>query len=300
MLNRRNFLATSAALPLLTPVTPAASAEATGRTITRVRQTEPFPVNAYIVEGPEGIVLVDGLLTVPAAQALADAIAGTGKPLRAALLTHPHPDHYAGLATAIAGHDVPVIAVAGVAEIARRDDDAKNELIGGMFGPLWPVERIFPNQTATEGESLDFGPGLRFSVLDIGPAESHHDSVFLLEGACPAAFAGDLAYGLMHAYMADAHNEDWTRALDRLATDLPEDMPLLVGHGAPVTTGFLRWQAYYLEQFDVALRAADWSNLTAASDGVMASLQSLLPNEELAFLAQISIEPNARARGLLR
>ena len=44
----------------------------------------------------------------------------------------------------------------------------------------------FPDTVVAEGETLDFGPGLRFGVLDIGPAESHHDSVFLLEDGKPA------------------------------------------------------------------------------------------------------------------
>lgn len=104
----------------------------------------------------------------------------------------------------------------------------------------------------------------------MGPAESHHDSLFLLESARPVAFAGDLAYGLTHAYMADGHNADWARALDRLAVDLPEDLPQLIGQGAPVTPSFLRWQRLYLDQFDVAI------------------------------FAQLSIEPNARALGLWR
>jgi glyoxylase-like metal-dependent hydrolase (beta-lactamase superfamily II) len=129
-----------------------------------VPQREPIPVNAYLVEGPEGVVIIDGLLTLPAAEALRDAIVSTGKPLRAALLTHPHPDHYAGLATAMAGSDAPIFAVTGVNDIVRRDDAEKDALIGGMFGPLWPATRTFPSQIVADGERLDFGPGLTFEV----------------------------------------------------------------------------------------------------------------------------------------
>lgn len=298
MTTRRHILTAAAALPALALP---AHAQTDGATrVARVPQVDPFPVNAYLVEGSEGVVLVDGLLTVPAAQALAAAIAATGKPLRAALLTHPHPDHYAGLAIALAGADVPIVATAGVNDVVRRDDAAKDALIGGMFGPLWPATRAFPGQIVADGDRLDFGPGLTFTVMDIGPAESHHDSLFLLDAQRPVAFAGDVAYGLMHAYMADAHNAEWTAALDRLASDLPEDLPLLIGHGAPVTPGFLRWQRHYLSRFDAALRAADWSAPDTATVAVMAELQALLPDESLAFLAQLSVEPNARALGLWR
>lgn len=265
----------------------------------RVTQATPFPVNAYIVEGPDGLVVVDGLLTVTASGLLRQQVNALGKPLRAVLLTHPHPDHYAGIAAVTAGLDVPVVAVAGVNDVVRRDDTLKDEVIGTMFGDEWPSERAFPTQTATEGDVLEFGPSLRFAAMDIGPAESFHDSVFLLEGARPVAFAGDLAYGLMHSYMADNHNPDWRRAMDRLRADLPEDLPLLIGHGAPVTTGFLTWQETYLDVFEAAIRTANWSNPEAATNEVMTRMQDYLPSEELAFFAQLSVTPNAQRLGVL-
>ncbi|WBU59245.1 MBL fold metallo-hydrolase [Paracoccus albus] len=271
-----------------------------GVTVRRFAQTTPFPVNAYIVEGPEGVVLIDGLLTVSASQELGKAIAATGKPLRAALLTHPHPDHYAGLANAVGNSGAPILSVAGVNDVVRRDDSAKDAQIGAMFGPEWPVTRVFPSDTVREGDSLDFGPGLRFSVMDIGPAESHHDSIFVLEGRQPRAFAGDLAYGLMHAYSADTHNQDWQKAIDRVVAELPEDMILMIGHGTPITTGFLGWQAIYLDKFEAAIRAADWSDPELATANVMESMKTFLPRDDLAFLAELSVRPNARILGLIQ
>jgi glyoxylase-like metal-dependent hydrolase (beta-lactamase superfamily II) len=42
------------------------------------------------------VVAVDGLLTVSAAKETRTALDRLGKPLLAALVTHSHPDHYAG------------------------------------------------------------------------------------------------------------------------------------------------------------------------------------------------------------
>ena len=67
-----------------------------------------------------------------------------------------------------------------------------------------------------------------------------------------------------------------------------------------MTPPFLRWQRLYLDRFDAALRAADWSDPTAASAEVMARLQDLVPGDDLAIFAQLSIEPNASALGLCR
>ncbi len=293
-LMRRATLAGLAASPLLAAL-PARAQGALAATVHRHKQTVPFPVNAWLVEGADGVVAIDATLTVEAATALRDRAAALAKPLRAILLTHPHPDHYAGLAILRDGRDLPIVSVEGVARVARADDAAKDALIGGMFGPAWPSERAFPDTVVTEGETLDFGPGLRFEVLDIGPAESHHDSAFLLEGG--PAFAGDLAYGLMHAYMADGHNDAWRRALDRLASEVAADRPLLIGHGNPVTTGFLDWQRAYLDRFEAAIRASAADTPEALVADVTAAMLSYLRSEELLFLMQLSVEPTARLLG---
>jgi glyoxylase-like metal-dependent hydrolase (beta-lactamase superfamily II) len=294
MLGAPAAVAASSALAL-----PAAAQETTSPRIHRVTQTTPFPVNAYIVEGTDGLVVIDSLLTVAAAAMLRERVDAIGKPLRAALLTHPHPDHYAGLETVTRGLEAPILSVPGVNEVVRRDDAAKDALIGGMFGPEWPATRTFPTDTVIEGAQLDFGPGLVFSVMDIGPAESFHDSVFLLDGPRPVAFAGDLAYGLMHPYMADNTNPDWRAALDRLRRELAEDLPLYIGHGAPVTTGFLDWQETYLDLFEAAIRNADWSDGDAATAAVMRRMKDYLPSDDLVFLAQLSVLPNAKRLGML-
>jgi hypothetical protein len=168
-----------------------------------------------------------------------------------------------------------------------------------MFGDEWPAKRVFPNERIGDGEALDFGPGLTFRVVDIGPAESFHDSIYFLEGSRPAAFVGDLVYSLMHPYMADGHNDDWRRVIARLSNELPEDLILHVGHGEPTTRILLAWQRVYLDRFDAALRAADWTDPAAATEDVLATMQDYLPTQDLVFLMQRSIEPNAKRLGLM-
>jgi glyoxylase-like metal-dependent hydrolase (beta-lactamase superfamily II) len=55
-------------------------------------------VNSFVVHGPEGVVVVDGMLTVSDAALVRGAVERAGRPLAGVLVTHPHPDHYAGLA----------------------------------------------------------------------------------------------------------------------------------------------------------------------------------------------------------
>jgi glyoxylase-like metal-dependent hydrolase (beta-lactamase superfamily II) len=53
-------------------------------------------VNSYLIHGPDGIIVVDGQLTISDALAVSSAVERSGRALAGVLITHPHPDHYAG------------------------------------------------------------------------------------------------------------------------------------------------------------------------------------------------------------
>ena len=118
-------------------------------------------VNAYLVETADGVVAIDGTLTVSDGRALRAQLESLEKPLQAVLVTHAHPDHYGGIVELVADDGVPVIATAGVDAVIRRDDAVKEEILRPMFGDEWPRERVFPTTTVSDGETLELG-GARF------------------------------------------------------------------------------------------------------------------------------------------
>ncbi len=211
--------------------------------------------NAYIVEGETGVVVVDAQLTRSGSRALREQIDGFGKRLLAIVLTHGHPDHYGGVAQLVAGLGAtPVVALAGVDAVIRRDDAVKGGLLQSL-GVDWAEPRTFPNVIAEGGVDLTFGD-ISLSSLDVGEAESDHDSVWVLRaGDAEHLFVGDLVMSGVHAYTADAHTGRWLAALARLELRLRTAVRIYPGHGEPGGVDLVRNQIGYLERF----RSEVWS-----------------------------------------
>src|SRR4029453_8140887 len=162
----------------------------------------------YLVETESGVVAVDGLLTVSEGRRMARAPEDLDKPLLAVLLPPPHPGHSSGLTELVAGDEVPIIAPQGVIDTIVRDDPEKEQILRPMFGDEWAVERTFPNTVVRDGEVLTFGSA-RFSVIDLGPSESPHDSPWILGAEERIVFLGDQIYDRKHCFLADGFHEQW-------------------------------------------------------------------------------------------
>ena len=255
-------------------------------------------VNAYLVETESGVIAVDGLLTLSAAKEMRSALDRLGRPLRAALLTHSHPDHYAGLGEIVAGFDVPIVAPQGVIDTIERDDAIKDEIIGPMFGDEWPTKRVFPNTPIRDGESLTFD-GLKFTVIDLGPSESPHDSPWVLGDHEEIVFLGDQIYDHRHCFLADGFYDEWLANIEKLCARFPENAVFHIGHGGPVGREMWDWQRGYIELFLDAVSNAEWSELERAKVAVVARMKGYEPSDELQFLMELSIEPVAAKLGLL-
>ncbi len=252
-----------------------------------------MPVNSFLVQGPDGVVVVDGMLTVSDAGMVREAVERSGLPLAGVLVTHPHPDHYAGTRHIVGPDTVPIVATREVDRIIRRDDATKEAIVGPLMGAEWPAERVFPDHVVDSGDRVELG-GLVFTAQELGPGESDMDSLWWLDQH--TVFAGDVAYDGMHAYLADGRWQDWLASLDRLETTLGDDVTLHVGHGGPVTREGLAVQRRYIEAFVAALDA----NAAAVAAGdhgpVLAAMRAILPTDELLFLLDLSIDPMVAAR----
>jgi glyoxylase-like metal-dependent hydrolase (beta-lactamase superfamily II) len=166
-----------------------------------------------------------------------------------------------------------------------------------MFGDEWPATRMFPTHPVADGGRVSVD-GATFRAVDVGPAESPHDSWWVLESdGPPRIFAGDLVYNHMHAYLADGFYDEWLQALQRAKRELPAETRLFIGHGDPPTgLDIVGWQIGYIDALLGALRTGEQDALVgdALAEAVARRMKSYLPSDDLEFLMRLSVEPVRR------
>ena len=189
-------------------------------------------VNAYLVETESGVVAIDSTLTESESQELRREVEALKKPLLAVLITHPHPDHVAGITNLVAGDRVDIVATRPVLELMQRLEEPKRKQWTPVYGSEWVQKWTYPNKIVDSGEELNFA-GVTFSVLDVGPGgDAEQNSVWFIEAPQRTAFLSDLVFNGTHSYVADGHLLAWLANLARLERECRGMAIAFPGHGS--------------------------------------------------------------------
>ena len=203
----------------------------------------PYAANAtHVIETVHELVVVDTQFLNPIAQAFRAYVDGLGKPVNRVFISHGHPDHYFGLASAVS--DCKAYSLADVNQIIAEWGPQMIKNQKPTFGDLIPDAVLVPqhNVAPSTSEVID---GLTYEYEVVEGAESEAQLLIKLP-ELGAVIAQDLVYSGVHIWLGMGWFEKWTAELQRLADTAGYDY-ILAGHGLPCTKDEIHNNIRYIQ-----------------------------------------------------
>ncbi|MDQ3836799.1 MAG: MBL fold metallo-hydrolase [Thermoproteota archaeon] len=253
--------------------------------------------NAYLVETDNGVVAIDSTLTVSESNSLKSKIEAIDKPLLAILLTHPHPDHVAGVTYLINSRNVSesiqIFATPAVDKIIRATEEPKRKQWSPVYKEQWISKWIYPNKIVNDNETVTFD-GISYRIIDLGPGgDSDANSIWILNAQPKVAFVGDLVFNAIHSYIADNHLSDWLINIEKARELLADADRIYPGHGDAGSLELFDAQRAYLQAYSDAIRKIA-NGRTALTEGekqqLTTAMEQFLHGNRLSFLIALSAD----------
>jgi glyoxylase-like metal-dependent hydrolase (beta-lactamase superfamily II) len=210
------------------------------------------PITSTLIFGEHDAVLVDAMMTVAEAEALADWVALHNRNLETIYITHAHFDHFYGLgilldrfpgaraiATPKALNGIQMFLSPPVQRLARQ-----------LFPGQVPTKLVAPEPYEHDTFTLE---GHELRIIQQGHTDSA-DTTSLYVPSIDLVVAGDVVYNQCRMYVGDTTPEsrkNWIAALDGLAALNPS--MVVAGHkkpGAPDSPSAIEETKRYLQDFD--------------------------------------------------
>ncbi|MDX1905482.1 MAG: MBL fold metallo-hydrolase [Bacteroidia bacterium] len=203
----------------------------------------PYAANAtHVIETAHELVVVDTQFLNPMAQAFRAYVDRLGKPVNRVFISHGHPDHYFGLASAFS--DCKAYSLAGVNQIIAEWGPQMIKNQKPAFGELIPDAVLVPQHSVVPGTSEVIG-GLTYEYEAVAGAESEAQLLIKLP-ELGTVIAQDLVYSGVHIWLGMGWFERWAAELQRLA-DMEGYDYILAGHGLPCTRDEIRHNIHYIQ-----------------------------------------------------
>jgi glyoxylase-like metal-dependent hydrolase (beta-lactamase superfamily II) len=211
------------------------------------------PTSATLIYGERDAVLVDAMLTVEQAHALADWVAASGKSLTTIYVTHGHGDHFFGIA-ALQNRfpDARAVATPDVVRVMRRE--ASPEYVANFWNRRLPgqiPEHLVIAETL-KGNVIDL-EGRDLVVVTVGHTDTDHTTCLHVPSV-GLVVAGDAAYNDVHPYLVESNSQtrrEWIAALDTIESLNPR--AVIAGHKKPEkddNPGIIEETRQYIRDFE--------------------------------------------------
>jgi glyoxylase-like metal-dependent hydrolase (beta-lactamase superfamily II) len=189
--------------------------------------------SATLIYGERDAVLVDTFLTVEQSNGLADAIAASGKTLKAIYVTHAHGDHFFGLKV-LQDRFPSAKALATAEVVATMKLQITPEKLNGRWRKLFPnqISDVISVADPLEGDEIDL-EGNKLVVARVGHTDTD-DTTCLHVPSIGLVVAGDAVYNGIHPFLVESNRQtrlEWIAALDRIEALKP--LAVVAGHKIP-------------------------------------------------------------------
>jgi len=188
-----------------------------------------YAANAtHIIETANELVIVDGQFITPLAQAFRGYVDSLKKPINRIFISHGHPDHYFGFASAFA--DQKGYSLEAVNKIIAEWGPQMITNQKPTFGDMIPDQVLVPQHIVKAGTS-EIIDGLNYEFEAVEGAENEIQLLIKLP-EIGVVIAQDLVYSGVHLWLGMGWFDIWMNELQKVA-DLEGYNYILPGHGLP-------------------------------------------------------------------
>ena len=257
---------------------------------TYASQEDAFLVNSFILETDHGLVLVDTQFLVTPAKELRQKIDALNKPLHAAIITHPHPDHFGGAAIVLDGKDIPVYCTQPTFDAIKGTESGKREFWTPIYKDEYPPSTRLPDRIIKSREKLIID-GLHIVIDDLGAGESSDITVIYLPQS-KQLIVSDLVYNKAHPWLAEGRSQEWLDQLADVKKRYANAVRVYAGHGADGSRALLDEQASYLHTFRdmVYAKRENGKVLDTAKAEIIMSMKTKYPEFAMENLITFNID----------
>jgi glyoxylase-like metal-dependent hydrolase (beta-lactamase superfamily II) len=190
----------------------------------------PAPVNSWIIETTNGVVVIDTQRQLSEGKNVLDEVKKINKPILGVIITHPHPDHINGAEALLNGTaNVPIYSTQSTFDIMKNDKGGLIALSKKILGNDYSNQTVLSNNIVKSGKNITID-GLTYSFEDIGPGEAG-DMTLIYLPLQKILFTGDVVNNRMHPFLAEGRSSEWIKQIEYIMQNYSDAKILFPGHG---------------------------------------------------------------------